>query len=396
MRLKFTTKSIILLVAISSLLSFTKFDHCFKTNWATPDVYVHACYSDLPALYGARDLIHKTWPYSSTLNAVEYPPLTGVVMWATSLVTPSGANAYRYYFLINALLIAFLFAGSAVILSRIKPEFWYLLPLSPAVILSLYINWDLWAVITAVAAIYWFEKQNYNKSAVVLGISIATKFFPIVLLAPIILIFIRRRQIQKAIRYTSAALGIWLVINLPFILFTYRGWLRFFTLNSERTADFGSFWYSLQLLGVNVGNLNIISILTFLIGIAAFAVYFFGLERTPSLASSAFSVVAIFTIASKVYSPQYVLWLTPLAILALRGLKDRKVFWIWQGAEVFYHVAVWQYLAEFSGSRFGLAPKAYAIVSLIRIAATIYFAVAVSTRSKAPQLGECLSSSIDG
>ncbi len=396
MRLKFATKSIILLVAISSLLSFTKFDHCFKTNWATPDVYVHACYSDLPALYGARDLIHKTWPYSSTLNAVEYPPLTGVVMWATSLVTPSGANAYRYYFLINALLIAFLFAGSAVILSRIKPEFWYLLPLSPAVILSLYINWDLWAVITAVAAIYWFEKQNYNKSAVALGISIATKFFPIVLLAPIILIFIRRRQIQKAIRYTSAALGIWLVINLPFILFTYRGWLRFFTLNSERTADFGSFWYSLQLLGVNVGNLNIISILTFLIGIAAFAVYFFGLERTPSLASSAFSVVAIFTIASKVYSPQYVLWLTPLAILALRGLKDRKVFWIWQGAEVFYHVAVWQYLAEFSGSRFGLAPKAYAIVSLIRIAATIYFAVAVSTRSKAPQLGEFLSSSIDG
>ncbi len=396
MRLKFTTKSIILLVAISSLLSFTKFDHCFKTNWATPDVYVHACYSDLPALYGARDLIHKTWPYSSTLNAVEYPPLTGVVMWATSLVTPSGANAYRYYFLINALLIAFLFAGSAVILSRIKPEFWYLLPLSPAVILSLYINWDLWAVITAVAAIYWFEKQNYNKSAVALGISIATKFFPIVLLAPIILIFIRRRQIQKAIRYTSAALGIWLVINLPFILFTYRGWLRFFTLNSERTADFGSIWYSLQLLGVNVGNLNIISILTFLIGIAAFAVYFFGLERTPSLASSAFSVVAIFTIASKVYSPQYVLWLTPLAILALRGLKDRKVFWIWQGAEVFYHVAVWQYLAEFSGSRFGLAPKAYAIVSLIRIAATIYFAVAVSTRSKAPQLGEFLSSSIDG
>ena len=385
-----------MLVAISSLLSFTKFDHCFKTNWATPDVYVHACYSDLPALYGARDLIHKTWPYSSTLNAVEYPPLTGVVMWATSLVTPSGANAYRYYFLINALLIAFLFAGSAVILSRIKPEFWYLLPLSPAVILSLYINWDLWAVITAVAAIYWFEKQNYNKSAVALGISIATKFFPIVLLAPIILIFIRRRQIQKAIRYTSAALGIWLVINLPFILFTYRGWLRFFTLNSERTADFGSFWYSLQLLGVNVGNLNMISILTFLIGIAAFAVYFFGLERTPSLASSAFSVVAIFTIASKVYSPQYVLWLTPLAILALRGLKDRKVFWIWQGAEVFYHVAVWQYLAEFSGSRFGLAPKAYAIVSLIRIAATIYFAVAVSTRSKAPQLGEFLSSSIDG
>ena len=70
MRLKFATKSILLLVAIASLLSFSKFDHCFKTNWATPDVYVHACYSDLPALFGARDLIDKKWPYSSAQNAV--------------------------------------------------------------------------------------------------------------------------------------------------------------------------------------------------------------------------------------------------------------------------------------------------------------------------------------
>jgi len=396
MRLKFATKSILLLVAIASLLSFSKFDHCFKTNWATPDVYVHACYSDLPALFGARDLIDKKWPYSSAQNAVEYPPLTGVVMWATALVTPHGDNAYRYYFLINALLIAFLFAGSAIILSRMKPEFWYLFPLSPAVILSLYINWDLWAVITALASIYWFDKNEHTKSALALGVSIATKFFPIVLLAPVALILFRRRQVGRIFQYVAISLGTWILINAPFIFFTTEGWWRFFKLNGERTADFGSLWYALQLLGINVSNLNSISLVTFFIGIAAFAVYFFGTEKTPSLASVAFMVVAIFTLASKVYSPQYVLWLTPLAILALRGLKDRKEFWIWQGAEVLYHLAVWQYLAEFAGSRFGLAPKAYAVATLIRIAATIYFAVRVSTRSKAPQMGEFLSSSIDG
>jgi len=396
MRLKFATKSIILLSVLAALLSFAKFDHCYKTNWATPDVYVHACYSDLPALFGARNLIHHAWPYSSTLNAVEYPPLTGVVMWATSLVTPGGDNSYRYYFLINALLIAFLFAGSAIFLSRMKPEFWYLLPLSPAVILSLYINWDLWAVITAVASIYWFEKKSYNKSAIALGVSIATKFFPIVLLAPILLILFRRNQIKRAVEYLSLAMGLWLAINLPFMVLNSSGWWRFFKLNGERGADFGSLWYSLQLLGVNIANLNLISALTFLIGIAGFAVYFFGLDRTPTLATSAFTVVAIFTIASKVYSPQYVLWLTPLAILALRGLHDRKAFWIWQGTEVLYHFAVWEYLAKYSGTHFGLHPKAYAIASLIRIAATIYFVIAVSTRSKAPQMAEFLSSSLEG
>ena len=80
----------------------------------------------------------------------------------------------------------------------------------------------------------------------------------------------------------------------------------------------------------------------------------------------------------------------------MRELKDRKAFWIWQGAEVLYHFAVWEYLAKFSGTHFGLQPKAYAIASLIRIAATIYFVIAVSTRSKAPQMAEFLSSSVAG
>ncbi len=398
MRLKFTSKAVILLALAASLLSFVKFDHCYKTNWASPDVYVHACYSDLPALFGARDLIHHTWAYSSSLNAVEYPPLTGVVMWATSLVTPAGNNSYRFYFLINLLLLGFLLIGTSLIMAKLKPEFRYLLPLSPAVFLSLYINWDMWAVITAIAAIYWFEKKHFEKSAIVLGISVATKFFPIVLLAPIVLIFLRRHQLKRAIQYSALTIGTWLLINLPFILFNQSGWWRFFKLNGERGADFGSLWYALQLLGVfNAnGNLNSISVLTFLVGVSAFAVYFFGLARTPSLASVAFTIVAIFTIASKVYSPQYVLWLTPLAILAMRGAKDRKAFWIWQGSEVLYHFAVWEYLAKFSGSHFGLEPKAYALITLIRIAATIYFVIAVSTRSRAPQMVEFLSSSLDG
>ena len=384
MKLKFTTKAVILLAVVASLLSFAKFDHCYKTNWASPDVYVHACYSDLPALFGARDLIHHTWPYSSSLNAVEYPPLTGVVMWATSLVTPGGNNSYRYYFLINLILLGFLLIGTSLIMAKLKPDFRYLLPLSPAVILSLYINWDMWAVITAVAAIYWFERKFFTKSAIALGISVATKFFPIVLLVPVALIFIRRNQLKRALQYSAFTLLTWLIINLPFILFNQSGWWRFFKLNGERSADFGSLWYSLQLLGIFSanGNLNTISLLTFLVGIAAFAVYFFGLARTPTLASCAFTIVAIFTIASKVYSPQYVLWLTPLAIIALIDKRELTIFWFWQGAEVLYHVAIWQHLATVTGAKFGLSLTAYSVISLIRIGASLALMVRLAARHK--------------
>lgn len=392
--LKYATKSVLFLALVASLLSFVKFEHCYAKNWATPDVYVHACYSDISALFGARHMDTKTWPYSSGKESVEYPPLTGMVMWATALVTPS--QSYHWYFLINIFFIALFFIFTAWLLSRMKEKFWYLLPMTPAVIASLYINWDLWAVAPALAAIYLFDRKRFDYSATLLGVSIAVKFFPVVLLVPVALIFYRRSQIKNLFRYFVISGGTWLLINLPFMVKTPTGWWQFFKLNSERNADFGSLWYSLQLLGFNMKNLNALSLLLFLIGIAAFAVYFFGLDFTPRLATIAFTSVAIFTIASKVYSPQYVLWLTPLAILAMRGKEDRKFFWIWQGAEALYHLAVWQYLASYTGAHFGLPAKWYAWIALIRIAASILFIWGVSTRSKAPQMSEFLTSTIDG
>ena len=390
--MKYATKSIIIIAFISALFSFAKFDHCLNTNFATPDVYTHACYSDLPALFGARDLINHAWPYSSASNSVEYPPVTGVVMWLTALPI----HGDKSYFLINVGLIALLFIGLSLLVAQMKPELWYLLPLSPAVIASLYINWDLWAVASAILAIYYFDRRKYDYSALALGLSIATKFFPIVLLVPIALIFYRRADIKGALRFGLVTAGSWLAINAPFILFNRSGWWRFFAMNKDRGADFGSLWYALNLFGITTTNLNLLSILLFLIGLATFAVYFFGLGELPSLATISFAVVAIFTISSKVYSPQYVLWLTPLAILAMRGTKDRATFWIWQGAEFLYHLAIWEYLASYSGSHFGLPAKAYAAATLIRIAATLIFLARVSTPAKAPQNLEFLISQTEG
>jgi uncharacterized membrane protein len=390
--MKFATKSVLLLALIGALFSLGKFDHCLNSNFATPDVYTHACYSDLPALFGARDLVNHAWPYSSATNAVEYPPITGVIMWATSLPTHSD----KIYFLINAGLIAILFVMIALLVAKMKPELWYLLPISPAVIASLYINWDLWAVASAIAAVYFFDRRKYDYSALLLGLSIATKFFPVVLLAPIALIFYRRQEVKSALRYVMVVGGSWLIINAPFIIFNRIGWWRFFKMNSERGVDFGSLWYALNLLGITTKNVNLLSILLFLIGMTGFAVYFFGLGELPSLASTSFIVVAIFTISSKVYSPQYVLWLTPLAILAMRGRRDRSSFWIWQAAELIYHLAIWEYLASYSGSHFGLPAKAYAVATLVRIVATIYFLIRVSTRSTAPQNLEFLISQSEG
>ena len=384
--MKLIAKSAVLLAIIAALLSFVKFDYCRSNGWTPPGDYIHACYSDFPALFGDRGLITNSWPYSSATNAVEYPPLTGLVMWATSFLVGNGEDKFRNYFDINALLVALLFIATVVFLKKLKPELWYLFPIAPAVVASLYINWDIWAVISALAAIYYFDIGKYNKSAIALGISIATKFFPIVLLLPIALILIRKSKIRELILYIAYTSITWLLINLPFIITTPVGWFRFFKLNSERAADWGSIWHALEIFGLNIKQLNLVSLIVFALGALAFTLFVFGIPEVPKLATIAFFIVAIFVTASKVYSPQYVLWLTPLAILAMVDKKDRFDFWVWQFAELIYHFAIWQYLAEVSGASFAIPAGAYALAIVLRIAALTWFCLRLMRRST-PKFG---------
>ena len=287
-------------------------------------------------------------------------------------LTAQIAHVTTSYYLLNAALIALLFIGVAVITSRIRPQFGYLLSFTPAVIASLYINWDLWAIATMLLAIYWFDRKQFDYSAIAIGISIATKFIP-VFLAPVILyIFYRERNLKGAIKYLAISLFVWLAINLPVALTTFDGWWYFYKLNIERVADWGSLWYALSVLGIGLTNLNYLSILLLLACIAALGIFLFALDYIPTLAQLSFIVIAAVTCVSKVYSPQYVLWLAPLALIALIDKRDLHAFWIWQIGEVIYHVAIWQHLATVTGARFGLPVAGYAWISLARIATTLY------------------------
>ena len=366
------TNSIIALALLASLISFAKFSSCESSGWATPDQYIHACYSDIPALFGERGLSKGDWAYSNGANAVEYPVVTGTVMWALAQITPDGADAVNKYFHINIIFIALLLILTSLIIYKLRPEFAYLYPLAPAGIASLYINWDLWAIISMVGAIYWFDRKKLDLSALALGVSISTKFMPIFLLFPIIFIFLRRNQLRESIKYIAITVLTFAAINLPVYLTTPEGWLRFYQLNLSRGSDWGSLWYALTGLGVNLPNLNYLSILLSLTGFAAIAIYIFELRNTPSLASLSFIVLATVMCASKVYSPRYVLWLIPLAVITLIDKRDLHAFWIWQGAEVIYHIAIWQHLASVTGAKFGLPLYGYALITLLRIAATIY------------------------
>ena len=377
--MRVSTRVILLLAILASLFSFAKFSHCEKSVWAGPDQYIHACYSDLPALFSERAFGKGQWAFSGGDQAVEYPALQGLVMWATAKLSPDGPVSY---FNVSAILIALLFIASVLVMYRARPDIAVVYALAPTGILSLYINWDLWAIVTMLISIYWFDRKKELASAALLGVSIATKFFPIVLLLPIVIIFLRREEMKSAVKYCAISLGTFIAINVPFALTTPEGWWRFFDLNLHREADWGSIWYALSVFGINLTNINYLTVLTLLMGIAIVSLFLLQTKETLTLAESAIFIFIVLMTVSKVYSPQYVLWLTPLALLALRDKRDLSWFWLWQIGEVIYHFAIWQHLALLTGATFGLPVKAYAAITIVRIIAALALAIALARRHR--------------
>ena len=358
---------ILALALLGALFSLGKFLPCRATNWGAPDVYIKMCYSDIPALYGARELDKGVWPYQSEINSVEYPVITGLVMWATGLLV----DDFKNYFDLNLILLILLFLATAILVSRIREEFVSLYLFAPAVLASLFINWDLWAVSLALLAIFFFQREKFELSAVTLGIAVATKFFPVVILGAVALFF--WRDLRSTLRYFTISVATWLVINLPVAVTNFGGWSRFYRMNIERGSDLGSLWLALELNGVTIARIGII-----LVAAVSLLWLFNRALQSPekdfnSFTINIFILVALFVTLSPVYSPQYVLWLTPLGVIAMRDKSQRSAFWIWQGAEALYHFAIWQYLALNAGAKFGLSEGYYSLAIVIRVLALAWF-----------------------
>jgi uncharacterized membrane protein len=177
-----------------------------------------------------------------------------------------------------------------------------------------------------------------------------------------------------------------LTVNIPFAIANFEGWIHFYTFNFGRSIDFGSFWYAVTQIGLpTIPNnlLNFASTAVFVLLLVGIAILVKKAPNSPNIAQISFLILAAFVITNKVYSPQYVLWLVPLAVLARPNWRD---FLIWQTGEVIYFVGIWWFLAGYGieGSQ-TLTPQWYAAATFVHIAATLYFAIRVAIDTQRDQ-----------
>lgn len=353
------TRIVLALVCLTLALHWVQKSPCHNGDWQNLNEYKQFCYTDVLRLYSTEGLGEGKVPYLD--HPVEYPVLTGAFMGAIGLPIHAYGegrpdfNQNMWFYHTNALVlgaIAVAATGAILAMRRRRPWDAALFALSPALLVTATVNWDLLSVGFAVFGLYAWSKRRPAAAGVLLGLGAAAKLWPGFIFLPLIFLGLRagrRNAVSAAVGSGAAA---WLAVNVPVMIANFDNWKRFLDLSTERWIDWGTLWYighhfprgdgqygfgAFHWLGQHIDpHLNYLTyalIILAWLGIGALALF---APKRPRLAQLAFLTVAAFLIFNKVWSQQFVLWLLPLAVLA----RPRwGAFLTWQFAEIAYFFA---------------------------------------------------------
>ena len=367
---------LVLLCGVTMVLGFVNKDRCTGPGfdqWGRSVSSVDyerrnkedVCYSDIQYLWIGRDIDRHVFPYvhgkltedgKLAGGVVEYPVLTGMLMWMSAISSHNDAE----FLLQSALMLAPFGLLTAWLLGRLSRWRALIWAIGPPLVLYAFHNWELPVVACAVAAVYVMHRgwgrRGANRplidratvAAVLLGVGFAFKLYPAIFVLPLMfyvltggrdgreLPFGRRWDVSGALRVAGAALLTAVLINLPFALAGFQGWKASFVFQWQRKTDIttNSIWF----WGLrpdsnpdNPGVQDLISLLSMTSILLAFllacALGWMRYQREgtyPWVAVSA-AMLCGFLLLHKVHSPQYTLWLVPMFVLL-------RIHWGWIAA----------------------------------------------------------------
>jgi uncharacterized membrane protein len=341
-------------------------------NWQNNRAYYELCYSDTVPLYTAELLNLGKFPYKSSwiendstgkpkiqydgniaVRYMEYPVLTGIYQYTsmalaktytalTKLVSVPVIAEVVMFFNIAAFGLALAWLATVWATAQLAGprRIWdaALVAASPILIFQVFTNFDALATAFATGALLAWARRRPLLAGALIGLGVAAKLYPLLLFIPLVLLALRTGRMREVGKAAGATVLTWLVLNLPIMVLFPRGWSEFFRLNTRRGDDMDSiynvaksftgwrgfdhdlgFWQPPTML-------NAVSAVFFVSCCIAIAYVALTAKQRPRLAQVAFLVIAAFLLTNKVWSPQFSLWLVPLAVLAL---PHRRILLTW-------------------------------------------------------------------
>lgn len=393
------------IAAFTLMLGYTEKLPCANGQWVASKQYTHACYSDVIPLWSAEGLSAGAVPYRD--HAVEYPVLTGGFMWGTAELTrawhavaeagwlPGRDEGIMFGVLtcallgICGLLAVYATAGAAGTRRRWDVA---IFAASPLLVFHAFSNWDLFAMAFASGALWAWARNRPVLAGVLIGLGTAAKLYPALLLVPLVLLAFRTRTWRPVLASASAALGVWLAVNLPVALAWTSGWKEFYTFSESRPAEASTFWAMLKHFYPNTFGSpgdggwtppGAAVALVLILALAAVGWLALTVPVRPRLAQLAFLTVAAFLLTTKVWSPQYSIWLVPL--LALARPRWRMAL-IWQASEIAVWIGTLLWLLAGSDPNKALTYEGLTWLLLTRDAMLLAIIAMIVTEMRRPEL----------
>ncbi|MEE2032634.1 glycosyltransferase 87 family protein [Rhodococcus sp. CC-R104] len=374
-------------------------------DWSDNRQYVAMCYSDIVPLYGAERLSEGAFPYKTSweepgpdgqtqVRYMEYPVVAGLYQyvsmriakaWDATSWLPGGLQVAIYFDVVTwGLALAWLATVWATAMSAGR-RVWdaALVAGSPLVIVHAFTNFDALTTAFAAGGMLAWSRRRPVLAGVLLGLGAATKLYPLLLLGPLLVLCLRAGKLRPFVHTAAATAATWLAVNLPIMLLYPRGWAEFFRLNSERGADPDSVYNVLRSFvgwpDWTASTLNTVSLVLFAAACAAIGWVGLTAPRRPRLAQLCFLLVAAFLLTNKVWSPQYSLWLVPLAVLAL---PHRRMLLAWMTVDALVWVPRMYYYLGPAGK--GVPEQWFTTTVLLRDVAVVALCAAVLWQIRHP------------
>jgi uncharacterized membrane protein len=380
-------------------------------NWDNQRAYYELCYSDTVPLYGAELLSQGRFPYKSSwletdsngtlkiqfdgnpaIRYMEYPVLSGLYQYTSMALAKTYTALGKViplpvvaevvvFFDVAALGLALAWLATIWAAARLAGRrIWdaALIAASPLVIFQIFTNFDALATAFAVGAMLAWARRRPMLAGVLIGLGVAAKLYPLLLLWPLLLLGLRTGRLREVGRTAAATAVAWLLVNLPVMVLFPRGWSEFFRLNTRRGDDMDSLYNVVQSFtgwrgfDPHLGFwepptvLNTVVAVLFLLCCAAIGYLALSAPQRPRVAQLMFLVVAAFLLTNKVWSPQFSLWLVPLAVLAL---PHRRILLAWMTVDALVWVPRMLYL--YGQQNRGLPQQWFTATVLLRDAAVL-------------------------
>lgn len=287
--------------------------------------YRHGAYSDIVALYVVRNLYQHRLPYVSA--PLEYPPVIGLFLWAAAW-----APGLAGYLWVNILVLGAAALGTVALARAVggtpAARSWAFSPL--LAVYAVY-NWDVLGLVSWGLAAWAATRRRYGWAGWWIGVGVATKLFPVVLLPYLLAERAAARDGRGAGALLGGTAAAAVVLNAPFAWANFRNWSQFWRYNSGRGPDPGLWQWVWLKTGLSVPAIDALSLAVVLLGGAALA-WAVWRGRLDALRAAALALAWWF-LWNKVYSPQYMLWV--LYALVLAAPPAGPVWWVLNLAGLF-------------------------------------------------------------